>query len=189
MEQSGHIKEVGIALYQHMLEEEIARQKANIGTTDKGVDVADWAPQITTGIPIMIPEEYVRDLGVRLGLYKRIGDLQDKEAILDMREELVDRFGDIPPEVDNLLKTVEIKQLCRVANIEKVDAGAKGILLMFHNNTFAKPEKLIDFIQKQFGKIKIRPDQKLFIEHNLEDYPTRVNILNMYVKKLAELVA
>ena len=187
-EQSGHIKEVGIALYQHMLEEEIARQKANIGASSQG-EVSDWAPQITTGIPIMIPEDYVRDLGVRLGLYKRIGDLQDKEAILDMREELIDRFGDIPPEVDNLLKTVEIKQLCRIANIEKVEAGAKGILLMFHNNTFSKPEKLIDFIQKQFGKIKIRPDQKLFIEHNLEDYQARVNILNTYVKKLAELIS
>ncbi|MBR1604966.1 MAG: transcription-repair coupling factor [Alphaproteobacteria bacterium] len=187
-EQSGHIKEVGIALYQHMLEEEIARQKANVGVADKGGEVSDWAPQITTGIPIMIPEEYVRDLGVRLGLYKRIGDLQDKEAIMDMREELVDRFGDIPSEVDNLLKTVEIKQLCRTANIEKVDAGAKGILLMFHNNTFPKPEKLIDFIQKQFGVIKIRPDQKLLIEGDFSDYGTRVHVLSVYVKKLAELV-
>ena len=187
-EQSGHIKEVGIALYQHMLEEEIARQKANIGTVGAGNEVIDWAPQITTGIPIMIPENYVRDLGVRLGLYKRIGDLQDKEAILDMREELIDRFGEIPVEVDNLLKTVEIKQLCRQANIEKVDAGAKGILLMFHNNNFPKPEKLIDFIQKQFGKIKIRPDQKLFIEHNLESYETRVNILQSYVKKIVDLL-
>ena len=187
-EQSGHIKEVGIALYQHMLEEEIARQKANVGVTDKDGEVSDWAPQITTGIPIMIPENYVRDLGVRLGLYKRIGDLQDKEAILDMREELVDRFGDIPPEVDNLLKTVEIKQLCRVAHIEKVDAGAKGILLMFHHNTFPKPDKLIDFIQKQFGVIKIRPDQKLLIEGDFSDYGTRVHVLSVYVKKLAELV-
>ena len=186
-EQSGHIKEVGIALYQHMLEEEIARQKANIGVISQ-TEVADWAPQITTGIPIMIPEDYVRDLGVRLGLYKRIGDLQNKEAILDMREELVDRFGDIPPEVDNLLKTVEIKQLCRMANIEKVEAGAKGILLMFHNNTFSKPEKLIDFIQKQFGVIKIRPDQKLLISGNFEEYNTRVHVLSTYVKKLAELV-
>ena len=187
-EQSGHIKEVGIALYQHMLEEEIARQKANIGASSQ-TEVSDWAPQITTGIPIMIPEDYVRDLGVRLGLYKRIGDLQDKEAILDMREELIDRFGDIPPEVDNLLKTVEIKQLCRMANIEKVEAGAKGILLMFHNNIFPKPEKLIDFIQKQFGVIKIRPDQKLLISGNFEEYNTRVHVLNTYVKKLAELTA
>jgi len=188
-EQSGHIKEVGIALYQHMLEEEIARQKACVNElSEKHGVVADWTPQIVTGIPIMIPETYVKDLGVRLGLYKRIGDLQDKNAVSDMREELIDRFGTIPQEVENLLKTVEIKQLCRIANIEKVEAGAKGILLMFHNNYFSKPEKLIDFIQKQFGAVKIRPDQKLFIEHNLENYSTRVSVLMSYVKKLVDLV-
>ena len=188
-EQSGHIKEVGIALYQHMLEEEIARQKACVNQLAEDNNVVnEWAPQIITGIPIMIPETYVKDLGVRLGLYKRIGDLQDKNAVLDMREELIDRFGQIPQEVENLLKTVEIKQLCRVANIEKVEAGAKGILLMFHNNCFPNPEKLIDFIQKQFGAVKIRPDQKLFIEHNLENYTTRVNVLMTYIKKLVDLV-
>ena len=187
-EQSGHIKEVGIALYQHMLEEEIARQKANIGSQKVADEVQhDWAPQIVTGIPIMIPETYVKDLGVRLGLYKRIGDLQDRDAILDMKEELTDRFGAVPPEVDNLLKTVEIRQLCRKANIEKVEAGAKGILLTFHNNVFAKPEKLIDFVQKQFGAVKIRPDQKLLIEHNLENYAVRVDVLKSYVSKLVQL--
>ena len=188
-EQSGHIKEVGIALYQHMLEEEIIRQKASIGKVNKEQDeVNDWVPQITTGIPIMIPETYVKDLGVRLGLYKRIGDLKDTDAVLDMREELVDRFGALPVEVENLLKIVEIKQLCRLANIEKVDAGTKGILLSFRNNIFPQPEKLIDFIQKQFGVIKIRPDQKLFIENNLENYSTRVNVLKVYVNKLVSLL-
>lgn len=187
-EQSGHIKEVGIALYQHMLEEEIARQKANIDSHNAAGEAQhDWAPQIVTGIPIMIPETYVKDLGVRLGLYKRIGDLQDRDAILDMKEELTDRFGTVPPEVDNLLKTVEIRQLCRKANIEKAEAGAKGILLTFHNNVFAKPEKLIDFVQKQFGAVKIRPDQKLLIEHNLENYAVRVDVLKSYVSKLVQL--
>ena len=75
----------------------------------------------------MIPETYVKDLGVRLGLYKRIGEIKEQSALLDMREELVDRFGKLPPEVDNLLKTVEIKQLAVMANVEKIDAGGKGI--------------------------------------------------------------
>lgn len=185
-EQSGHIKEVGIALYQHMLEEEIMRLKAE-NQSEASVQ-QDWMPQIITGIPIMIPETYVKDLGVRLGLYKRIGELQDKNAVLDMKEELIDRFGRIPPEVENLLKTVEIKQLCRQTNIERVEAGSKGILLMFHNNTFANPEKLIDFVQKQFGAIQIRPDQKLFIGHNLENYQTRIDVLRNYILKLAALI-
>ena len=189
-EQSGHIKEVGIALYQHMLEEEIMRLKAegSNGEKEAGANVTDWAPQISTGIPIMIPETYVRDLGVRLGLYKRIGDIEDKTGLDDIREELIDRFGPLPVEVDNLLKTVEIKQLCRKANIEKIDAGAKGILITLRNNTFAKPEKLIDFVAHQFGVIKIRPDQKLFIEKNLDSYAQRVETIKKYVSKLKQLL-
>lgn len=186
-EQSGHIKEVGVALYQHMLEEEIARLKAGELAQDKQA-AAEWAPQITTGIPIMIPETYVKDLGVRLGLYKRIGEIKDRAGLLDMREELVDRFGKLPPEVDNLLKTVEIKQLAVLANVEKIDAGSKGILLSFHNNVFAAPDKLIDFVTKQFGIVKIRPDQKLFIEKNLEDYAVRVENIKNYLHKLTALL-
>ncbi|MBO5443140.1 MAG: transcription-repair coupling factor [Alphaproteobacteria bacterium] len=186
-EQSGHIKEVGIALYQHMLEEEIMRMKAG-GTDEKQKQIEDWAPQITTGIPIMIPESYVRDLGVRLGLYKRIGEIQDINGLLDIKEELIDRFGALPEEVDNLLKTVEIKQLCRKANVEKVDAGSKGILIAFRNNTFAAPEKLIDFIARQFGAVKIRPDQKLFVEKNLESYKVRVETIKNYISKLVGML-
>ncbi len=186
-EQSGHIKEVGIALYQHMLEEEILRLRSGAAAEISGSETSGWTPQITTGIPILIPETYVRDLGVRLGLYKRIGELVDNSAIADIREELIDRFGSLPAEVDNLLKTVEIKILCKRANIEKIDAGSKGILLAFHNNIFAHPEKLIEFIQMSFGVIKIRPDQKLFIEKNLESYDVRVETIRNYVKKLSEL--
>ncbi|MDR1694442.1 MAG: transcription-repair coupling factor [Lactobacillaceae bacterium] len=185
-EQSGHIKEVGIALYQHMLEEEIARLKAGeIGVLAEG---EDWVPQISIGIPIMIPEAYVQDLGVRLGLYKRIGALKEREEILDMKEELIDRFGKMPDEVENLMTIVEIKQLCKNANIEKIDAGAKGAVLTFKDNKFARPEKLVEFISKQFGLIKIRPDQKVFIEKNLESYKVRVDTIKNYINKIVELL-
>lgn len=186
-EQSGHIKEVGIALYEHMLEEEIRRIKAGEHEEEKA-RLSDWIPQITIGIPIMIPETYVRDLGVRLGLYKRIGEIKDKNAIIDMREELIDRFGKFPDEVDNLLKTVEIKILCREANIEKIDAGAKGFLISFRNNIFARPDRLIEFINRQFGAVKIRPDQKLFVEKNLESYVVRTETIKNYIGKIVSLL-
>ena len=186
-EQSGHIKEVGIALYEHMLEEEIRRLKSG-ESSPEAVAAEEWAPQITTGIPIMIPETYVRDLGVRLGLYKRIGEIADTEAIADMREELIDRFGKLPDEVDNLLKTVEIKLMCKQANIDKIDAGAKGILISFRNNVFAEPEKLLDLIKRSFGVIKVRPDQRLFIERNLESYAVRVETIKNFAARLAGLL-
>lgn len=186
-EQSGHIKDVGIALYQHMLEEEIIRQKAGQSAVSQA-DATDWAPQITTGVPLMIPETYVKDLGVRLGLYKRIGSLKNKEELLDMREELTDRFGPIPSEVENLLQTIEIKQLCYIANIAKIDAGAKGILISFRNNTFSGAEKLIDLVAKSFGVLQIRPDQKLFVSKDLTSYQERVREISLIVSKLGKLV-
>ena len=192
IEQSGHIKDVGVALYHHLLEEEITRLKQNdlsdINSNKKLTEQAlDWSVQITTGVPIIIPETYVQDLGVRLGLYKRIASLKNIDEINDMREELIDRFGNFPTEVDNLLKTVEIKQLAFMAGIEKIDAGAKGFLISFHNNTFKNADRLIDFISKQCGIIKIRPDQKLFIEQDLSNYKSRLEFIKKYVSKIFEL--
>ncbi len=189
VEQSGHIKDVGIALYHHLLEEEINRIKARQAGEDVSAvaQSSDWSVQILTGVPIIIPEKYVADLGVRLGLYKRIGSLKTVEEINDMREELIDRFGSIPEEVENLLKTVEIKQICMLCGIERVEAGARGILIAFHNNTFKNVDKLMDFITKQLGTIKIRPDQKLFIERDLTSYKVRLEIIKKYVAKLYEL--
>ncbi len=187
-EQSGHIKDVGISLYQHMLEEEIMRLRSGVVADEQSKDLQDWTPQISTGIPIMIPETYVRDLGIRLGLYKRIGDIKDKDGLADIREELIDRFGSLPAEVENLLTTVEIKALCRQAGVDRVDAGAKGILIGFKNNIFVHPEKLMNLIVSSFGTIKVRPDQRLFIEKDLSSYQVRVATIKQYISKIASLV-
>ena len=186
-EQSGHIKEVGISLYQHMLEEEIMRLKSS-SAHQSDEKIQDWAPQITTGIPIMIPETYVKDLGIRLGLYKRIGDIKNKEGLADIKEELIDRFGHLPKEVENLLTTVEIKAMCLTAGIDRIDAGTKGLLIGFRNNVFANPEKLMDLIISSFGTIKVRPDQRLFIEKDLSSYDTRVSTIKQYVSKIVAIV-
>jgi len=188
-EQSGHIKDVGIALYQHMLQEEITRQKAlMINEAAKDIEQDEFSPQIMTGIPVMIPESYVKDLGVRLGLYKRIGSLQTKDELLDMRAEFVDRFGKLPEEVENLFDTIEIKQICYHAGISKVEAGAKGIMISFHNNVFKAVDKLIDLVNRSFGVVQIRPDQKIFIEGNLADYQKRIEIIKKYVTLFSQMV-
>src|SRR5262249_11711606 len=138
-EQSGHIKEVGFELYQQMLEEAVASLKAGITAP-----VADrWSPQITIGTPVLIPEDYVADLPVRRALYRRLAEIEDERDIDAFGAELADRFGPLPAEVEHLLQVVAIKVLCRRANVEKVDAGPKGAVLAFRDNTFADPERLI----------------------------------------------
>src|SRR5207302_9285412 len=134
-EQSGHIKEVGFELYQQMLEEAVMSMKA--GLVEPAPD--RWSPQITIGMPVLIPEEYVADLSVRLGLYRRLADIEDEREIDAFGAELADRFGPLPQEVQHLLRIVAIKALCRRANIEKIDAGPKGAVLSFRDASFANP--------------------------------------------------
>ena len=143
-EQSGHIKEVGFELYQQMLEEAVASLKAGITAP-----VADkWSPQITIGTPVMIPEDYVADLPVRLALYRRLAEIEDEREIEAFGAEMADRFGPLPVEVEHLLQIVAIKALCRQANVEKIEAGPKGAVVSFRDNTFANPERLIGFIRR-----------------------------------------
>jgi transcription-repair coupling factor (superfamily II helicase) len=156
-EQSGHIKEVGFELYQQMLEEAVLSLKAGISEP-----VADrWSPQITIGTPVLIPDDYVADLSLRLGLYRRLAEIEDEREIDAFGAEMADRFGPLPQEVDHLLKIVTIKALCRRANVEKVDTGPKGAVLTFRDNTFADPERLVRFIRDQGTGAKVRPDMKV----------------------------
>ena len=155
-EQSGHIKEVGFELYQQMLEEAVTSLKAGIAAP-----AADrWSPQITIGAALLIPEEYVADLSVRLSLYRRLADIDDERDIDVVAAELVDRFGKLPQEVEHLLQVVAIKALSRRANVEKVEAGPKGIVLSFRDNIFANPEGLIAFIREQGSGVRMRADPK-----------------------------
>jgi transcription-repair coupling factor (superfamily II helicase) len=155
-EQSGHIKEVGFELYQQMLEEAVMTLKAGITAP-----VADrWSPQITIGTALLIPEEYVADLSVRLALYRRLAGIEYERDIDSFAAELVDRFGKLPEEVAHLLQVVAIKALSRRANVEKVEAGPKGIVLSFRDNIFANPEGLIAFVREQGSAVRMRNDPK-----------------------------
>ena len=140
-EQSGHIKEVGFELYQSMLEEAILNLKA--GVAEPAAD--RWSPQITIGMPVLIPEDYVGDLSVRLSLYRRLADLDTDEEIDNFAAEMRDRFGVLPDEVRYLFKIAAIKAYCRRANVEKVDAGPKGAVITFRDNSFAQPDRLVVF--------------------------------------------
>jgi transcription-repair coupling factor (superfamily II helicase) len=156
-EQSGHIREVGIELYQRMLEEAVAEARGG----DRGAAEEEWSPQISVGLSVLIPDGYVPDLGVRLGLYRRLAELRNAEEIEGFAAELVDRFGPLPKEVENLMQVVAIKQLCRQAGADRVEAGPKGAVISFRNNAFANPAGLVTFITSNMGTAKLRPDHKL----------------------------
>ncbi|HYZ34648.1 MAG TPA: transcription-repair coupling factor, partial [Crenalkalicoccus sp.] len=175
-EQSGHIREVGIELYQQMLEDAVQEVRAGQGRRRGEAEMArDFTPNINLGLPVLIPEDYVRDLPVRLGLYRRIGALATEAEIEAMAAELADRFGPLPAEVENLLQVVAIKRLCREAGVEKLDAGPKGVVLGFHKGHFANPGGLVAWVAAQKGLVRLRPDHKLALLREME-LPQRVRV-------------
>ena len=164
-EQSGHIREVGYELYQQMLEEAVASLKGGGEAEVEG----RWSPQITVGMAVMIPESYVADLQLRLGLYKRLADLDQPAEIDAFAAELIDRFGPLPREVEHLLEIVTIKALCRRANVEKADVGPKGAVIAFRGNVFANPAGLIKWIGEQGSLARVRPDQTVVLIRDWAD--------------------
>src|SRR5690606_21641132 len=179
-EQSGHIKEVGFELYQQMLEEAVAELRG----TGEAIEPR-WSPPITVGTAVMIPEDYVPDLQLRLALYSRLSELETPEEIDAFGAELIDRFGSLPTEVEHLLKIVFIKALCRRANVEKLDAGPKGVVIQFRDKTFADPAALVGFIGQQGPLAKIRPDQSIVF---IRDWATPEKRLNGSATIMTQLV-
>ncbi len=161
-EQSGHIKEVGVELYQQMLEDAVAELRA--GGARELVDSRGWSPQINTGAAVLIPEAYVRDLNVRLSLYRRLSEAEKPEDREALAAELIDRFGPLPSEADALLKVVAIKGLCRQANVSKLDVGPKGAVVTFRGDSFPNPLGLVAQVQKRAADWKLRPDQKVAVK-------------------------
>ncbi len=171
-EQSGHIREVGYELYQSMLEEAIAKIKAG---EMEGLSEADdqWAPQINLGVPVLIPEAYVPDLDVRLGLYRRLSGLSTKVELEGFAAELIDRFGKLPKEVNTLLLVVRIKAECKKAGIARLDTGPKGGTIQFHNDKFANPAGLVAFMEDQRGLAKVK-DNKIVVRRDWSKTKDRV---------------
>ncbi len=190
-EQSGHIREVGVELYQSMLQEAVARLHAEGAAGTPGAEggaagpAPEWTPQITVGTPVLIPEAYVADLSVRLGLYRRLAGLTDARGIEGFGAELIDRFGPLPEEVENLFRIVEIKRLCLESGIEKVDAGPKGAVVTFRENQFANPAGLIDFITTNAGTAKLRPDHKLVYRRDWSAPAARITGLRHLLRAIS----
>jgi transcription-repair coupling factor (superfamily II helicase) len=183
-EQSGHIKEVGFELYQSMLEDAIVELKAG------GIPrQEEFTPQISVDAPIMIPETYVPDLDLRMGLYRRLGELEDRNAIDAFAAELIDRFGTLPEETANLLKIVEVKLNCRSALVAKLDIGAKGAVVTFADSGFPDLAGLLAYIDRLKGAAKLRPDSKMTVARNWPDADARLNGAVQLSRGLARVAA
>ncbi|MFP4327042.1 MAG: transcription-repair coupling factor [Paracoccaceae bacterium] len=185
-EQSGQMRDVGYELYQSMLEEAIARIRSG---QLEGLSESDgqWAPQLNLGVPVLIPEDYVPDLDVRLGLYRRLSGLTTKVELEGFAAELIDRFGKLPREVNTLLLVVRIKAMCKRAGIARLDAGPRGATIQFHNDKFANPAGLVEFIRDQDGMAKVK-DNKIVVRRDWRSEKDLIRGAFAVARDLAEKV-
>jgi transcription-repair coupling factor (superfamily II helicase) len=182
-EQSGHIKEVGYELYQQMVREAVERIKS--GEDAPAEDM--WSPTIQLGAPVTIPESYIPDLPTRLALYRRLSALEDEGEIDAMGAEIVDRFGPPPPEVGLLMKLVVIKALCRRANVEKLEAGPKGVTLAFRNKSFSNPTALVRWVAAQGPLARVRPDMRIVVTDDFEKLADRLQGTLRIMREIAKI--
>ena len=182
-EQSGHIKEVGYELYQQMLEDAVIALKAGLVEPVEET----WSPSITMGAPVTIPQDYVEDLTLRLQLYRRLSTMNSDEEIETFGAEMIDRFGPMPEEVRQLIQLVSIKALCRKAHVEKVDAGPKGVIIAFRDNSFANPNGLVRYVAQQGADAKVRPDMRIVFMRDFEGVQARLAGTQVILRALAGL--
>jgi len=184
-EQSGQVREVGYELYQDMLEEAIAKMKSG-GLEGLAEMDEQWSPTINLGVPVLIPDDYVADLDVRLGLYRRLSALASKVDLEGFAAELIDRFGPLPREVNMLMNIVRIKDACRKAGIAKLDGGPKGATVQFHRDKFANPAGLVTFLQGEKGNARVK-DNKIILSRNWQTEADRVRGAFSIARDLAAL--
>ena len=129
-----------------------------------------------------------KTFGVRMTLYRRLSDLKEQQDIEQFAAEMIDRFGPLPPEVENLLDIVGIKQVCLKAGIDRVDAGPKGAVIGFYNDNPPNLQGLVKWMEStQKGRAKIRSDNKISFPRDWEDMGLRVKGVKRLVKELADI--
>ncbi|HHL42031.1 MAG TPA: transcription-repair coupling factor, partial [Hellea balneolensis] len=181
-EQSGHIKDLGVELYQHMLEEAVAELKSDTSLKDR-----NWSPQVNIGIPVLIPDHYVKDLNIRLSLYRRMSEIRNTAESEEFAAELIDRFGPLPSGVQNLLEVLTIKRLAKQAHIEKIDVGPKGAVISFRHDSLDDPTYIFEQISKHTNW-RLRPDQSLLVKSPLTQDYQRLGLVKTTVKALVKPV-
>jgi transcription-repair coupling factor (superfamily II helicase) len=191
-EQSGHVKETGVELYQQMLLETIEELK-NADPNAKPhaaneAEIEDFSVQIKLGISLLIPEDYMQDLSLRMSFYKKIATIKSDEDQENLINEMTDRFGKIPVEIINLMEVAKLKWSCKKVAVERVEAHPEGILIGFKDNKFANPDKLLQTVFSSKNKIRIHAGQKVLFVCDVKTAAAKIKSALDVILQLQKLI-
>jgi len=172
-EQSGNISGVGFALYMDMLQRAV-----NAIRNGETFDMSAAAPggaEVNLNIPALIPATYLPDIQLRLSLYKRLSEAADEDQLLELRVELVDRFGPLPPEAANLLRVMALKMRAESLGIGKLDGNKAGLALEFAAHTRVDPLTLVRLVQEEPKRYKLTSGNRLHQVAELKTAQSRLD--------------
>jgi transcription-repair coupling factor (superfamily II helicase) len=155
--QTGHISAVGLELYTQLMEKAVKELRGE-------EIIEEITPEIHFHLTAYIPENYVEDPEERLRLYRRLSLSHSDETVEMIREELVDRFGKIPEEIDHLLEVIKVKILLTRLSIRKLEQTPSQMVLTFDETTRVSPRRVVELIQQEEGRYRFTPDSRLVIE-------------------------
>ncbi len=180
--QSGEMQEVGFSLYARMLDRAVRSLKS--GKLKDALDLEDISTEVNLHVSALLPETYCSDVQERLSLYKRLADAPSREALDLLREELVDRFGDLPDPARALLECHQVRIAARPLGVARIDATHEAVQLQFVKNPPIDGAKVIDFIRRKKTARLAGPD-RLRIEAKLPAWQERAQAVKDILQQLA----
>ncbi|MFQ5697075.1 MAG: transcription-repair coupling factor [Myxococcota bacterium] len=173
-EQSGHLAAVGYDLYMEMLEEAIAEMRGE-------AHVREVEPEIRVPIPALLPESYVPDVSQRLVFYKQLSGALDDAEVAEIRADLLDRFGPLPSETENLLDVIRLKLRCRALGIVSAEAGAREIVLRVGDAPRLDPSRLMPLLDRPGSPYRVSPNHSIRVQiRQIEDlFPEAFGLLEL----------
>ncbi|WP_300455565.1 transcription-repair coupling factor [Accumulibacter sp.] len=181
--QSGEMQEVGFNLFTEMLNRAVTALKQ--GKEPDPMRPLAIATEINLHTPALLPDSYAPDVHDRLTLYKRLANCTTSDELVDLQEELVDRFGDLPPQARALLDSHRLRLLCKPLGISKLDATAEQIVVQFEADPPIEATRIIDLIQKN-RNYRLAGQDKLLVKRSCATLAERVTAVKDLVHQLSK---
>ncbi|MDB1123564.1 transcription-repair coupling factor [Vibrio algarum] len=175
-EQSGQIQSVGFTLYMEMLEQAVEALKE--GKEPSLDDLLKEQTEVELRLPALLPDDYIPDINTRLSMYKRIASVKNRNQLMEMKVELIDRFGTLPDATKNLLSVNEVKLDAAAINVKKIEAHEKGGYIEFYPNADINPMFLVKLLQGHAQKYKMEGPTKLKFTLPLADRRERIRFIS-----------
>ena len=179
--QSGNIQEVGFSMYNEMLNEAVRALRAG---EEPDLDAPfNLACEVNLHAPALLPSDYCADVHARLAIYKRLAHAADEDDLIQIQEELIDRFGKLPDAAQTLLTTHRLRLAAQPLGIVKIDASETQALLQFGPKTPVDPARIIELVQRQ-RHIKLAGQDKLRVEIKAQQIPARADAVRAVLRAL-----